>query len=209
MNWLGKLLGKQESTRLIEFGGEKFTPFKFGSSAVLWAADSSANEINRMISLGNQRRDDNIFSRMAVQPMPAQMHVIGLQLAIYLVGAGSLAGMTNDVLDEVQNGISETLLGNKQGASVGKAMKSASDIYAGTLKLEMNCPNEDIGFNVDGDPTARLLVELLKEAYVGAKNLPPLQISALDTNALLMLITGLIVGQFKALAEMKLSFIPG
>ena len=208
MGWLGKLLGMQESTRLIEFGGGKFTPFKFGSSVVLWAADSSANEINRMIKFGDQRRDDNIFSRIAAQPKPAQIHVIGLQLAIYLVGAGSLAGMTNDVLREVQNGISETLLGLKQGEASGNAMKLASDIYAGIIKIEMGCPNGDIGFNLDGGPTAGVFIDFLKEAYVGTKNLPPLEVSALDTIALQTLIKTLIVVQFKVLDEMKLVFIP-
>ena len=213
MGWFDNLLGAEKPSSVIVMDGKKFTPTQYGCAAVHWATDHSIASVKRIIEIGvNQSRsDDSIFSRIADQPNFAQLHVISLKVATYLIGAMYLSGMTKDALIEIQAGISETLASYKRDPVAGSAMKDLTQLYAKELHTELSNPVEDIGLNIEGGPTSKLFIKLLTEVYSRvalARNFQPVAIPGMHEVQLNFLIISEVLGQLKAFEELKLSFIP-
>lgn len=212
MGWLDRLLGNEETRRVLVIDGKRLSPISYGNTAVITAADTSLNTIKCMISLGkNQDSNDNIYSRMSELPRIAQVQIIALDSAIFLVAAMHLPKIPVDVLFEIKNGIAESLVNSKLGSEFGNTVRKVSDIYGKILLDEMQNQMDDTGLNLESGPLAKAVFEFIKDGYATAdyfKERQPLEIPSLDEFQIQMFIKTSSVAALKSLANMNLHFIP-
>jgi hypothetical protein len=210
MGRLSNFFDQEAPRENIEVSGSRFTSASYADNVVRWAADNSADTVAQMIKLGaGHVGRDNIFSRIAAQPKTAQIQAAALHSAVYLVGAALLPGIPKAVAKEIYARISESLVGTNLGPAIGNGLKMGFDVYGQSLFAEMAGSPEDVGFNADGGPTAKVMFDVLRESYASTafRSSPPLGIPTLDGTRLKVLIHTAIVGQLKAFIELKLRYV--
>ncbi|MBN8453179.1 hypothetical protein [Accumulibacter sp.] len=151
---------------MFYFANEELTPRKLGQLASASSSQSAPDVVKTMVNR-EEHRSDSIFTRIKLMPRIAGFEIMALHIAAFYVYAQFFLKSPPSHMAEVYSGIRsdvETWL--KASPGLVEHLDSALRAYGLALASELRSPPpDDIGFNIDYGPTAKLAAQRVTNLY--------------------------------------------
>ncbi len=151
---------------MFYFANEELSPRQLGQLASALSSQSAPDIVKRMVD-GEEHRSDSIFERIKFRPRIAGFEIMALHMAAFYVHAQLFLNSPPNRMAEVYSGIKadvESWL--KASPELIEHLDSALRTYGLVLDSELRSPPpDDIGFNIDYGPTAKLAAQRVINLY--------------------------------------------